>query len=382
MSEREPSAAAHQGAPWLAMTALPPQVPHPAALQLQNSLFRVLDDLIRRYRLGPFMFETRYGFGFDDAADAAPAVAAPNGHQPSRFLSLTAIDALYRLEQLVVPQATMDRLLDCLSFFQVSPLVFDIWNLRSIEPNPSVAVNFRGPPGTGKTMAAHAVAHHLDKKIMSCRLSDLESMYHGEGPKNLAALFAAAQDQNAILFIDEAEGLLSRRFAQPQQAAESAINSMRTELLMALDAYKGLAIFSSNLPHSYDVAIESRLFHVDFALPDLAARKDIWRSHLPKELPLAADVALDQLAEVDNVSGRDIKNAVIMAALGSARRETGEVGHQQLIAAIVQQRDLRAAQDGAGEPGTELSESDKDSVGAEIRARLADGGVTSPPEAE
>ena len=66
-------------------------------------------------------------------------------------------------------------------------------------------MNFRGPPGTGKTLAAHAIAHRLGLRIMSARLSDLESKYHGDGPKNLANLFAAATRERALLFIDEAE---------------------------------------------------------------------------------------------------------------------------------------------------------------------------------
>src|SRR5262249_21727693 len=157
------------------------------------------------------------------------------------------------------------------------PLVFDRWNLRRVEPHPSIAVNFRGPPGTGKTLAAHAAARHLGRPILLSRLSDLESKYHGDGPKNMVSLFQSATVSGAVLFIDEAQSLLSRRFASPEQAAESAINSMRTELLMALDKFDGLVIFASNLPGSYDSAIASRLVHVDFPLPDAAARDQIWR---------------------------------------------------------------------------------------------------------
>ena len=78
---------------------------------------------------------------------------------------------------------------------------------------------------------------------------------------------------------------------------------MRTELLQALDAFEGLVIFASNLPDSYDVAIESRLLHVDFGLPDREARVGIWRTHLPAELPRADDVSIEELAEIDGVLG-------------------------------------------------------------------------------
>lgn len=266
-----------------------------------------------------------------------PAKAAAPEH------AFSSMDPKYRFSQVILPEPTMQRLLDCVGFYEVRSTVFGTWNLASIEPNPSVAVNFRGPPGTGKTLAAHAVADRLGLRIMSARLSDLESKYHGDGPKNLANLFAAAARERALLFIDEAESLLSRRYAQPEQAAESAINSMRTELLQALDAFEGLVVFASNLPHSYDAAIESRLLHVDFGLPDREARLGIWRAHLPTELPLTPDVSVEELAAIDGVSGRDIKAAVIMASIGAARRRLDRVDRNALMKALETQLDSRSA---------------------------------------
>jgi AAA+ superfamily predicted ATPase len=290
-----------------------------------------------------------------------------------------AIEPSYRLDQVILPDATREALLDCVSFVQVAPLVFDVWGLRSVEPHPSIAVNFRGPPGTGKTMAAHAAASHLGKKIMLSRVSDLESKYHGQGPKNLVGLFESAKAQDAVIFIDEAESLLSRRYAQPEQAAESAINSMRTELLMALDAFDGLVIFASNLPDSYDVAIESRLLHVDFALPDHAARLGIWRLHMPPGLPLEPSLSIERLAEVEGVSGRDIKLAVIRAAVGTARRRDRWVTEKVLAGALQSQRDARqpaAAGPGAGAAGDSQPELNEEEIAGKVKARLQ---AESPP---
>jgi SpoVK/Ycf46/Vps4 family AAA+-type ATPase len=286
-----------------------------------------------------------------------------------------AIEPSYRLDQVVLPDATREALLDCVSFVEVAPLVFDVWGLRSVEPHPSIAVNFRGPPGTGKTMAAHAAASHLGKKIMLSRVSDLESKYHGQGPKNLVGLFESAKAQDAVIFIDEAESLLSRRYAQPEQAAESAINSMRTELLMALDAFDGLVIFASNLPDSYDVAIDSRLLHVDFAMPDRAARLAIWRLHLPRGLPVEPGLSVERLAEADGVSGRDIKLAVIRAAVGAARRHDRWITEEKLASALEFQRGAHqptAPAPGAGAGSTPVL--NEEEITSKIKARLqADG---------
>lgn len=346
-----------------------PGAPREEADLLRTRIYQLVGDLAKNHRLGPFQLVLRYG---EISTPAAGPSSNTNAHARGRTEpsapadsspEFVAMEPNYQLGQLVLPAGTMERLMDCISFVEVAPLVFDTWGLRAVEPHPSIAVNFRGPPGTGKTMAAHVAASHLKKKILSSRLSDLESKYHGQGPKNLAALFNSARDGNAIVFIDEAESLLSRRFAQPEQAAESAINSMRTELLMALDSFDGLVIFASNLPHSYDTAIESRLLHVDFGLPDLQGRYAIWKSHLPATLPLDKHISLDRLAAIDGVSGRDIKLAVISAAVGAARRKARVITEDLLISSLERQRTDRSTEN------AKLGIQDQD-VAGEIKARL------------
>jgi SpoVK/Ycf46/Vps4 family AAA+-type ATPase len=91
-------------------------------------------------------------------------------------------------------------------------------------------------------------------KIIEASYAHIKSMYHGEGPKNVEALFYAAQAQNAILFIDEADSLLSRRLTNVNQGSEQAINSMRSQLLICLERFKGVVIFATNLVQNYDPA--------------------------------------------------------------------------------------------------------------------------------
>lgn len=298
----------------------------------RTQLFELLGVLVHDHNMAPFSITTGYAHESDQLTKENPreGLERPE-HRPMG--QLDAIDPVFKFDQLVLPPRTMEQILNYVALVEVAPLVFDSWNLRSIEPNPSMAVNFQGPPGTGKTLAAHAIADRLGRKIIMSRLSDLESKYHGDGPKNLVQLFSAASAAGAVLFIDEAESLLSRRFAQPEQAAESAINSMRTEILMALDSYDGLVIFASNLPHSYDQAIESRLLSIDFEKPDRRTRREIWRKHLPSALPLSADVSLDTLAAIEGLTGRDIKMSVITAAVAAARRGDRAITQEHLVRA-------------------------------------------------
>ncbi|WP_051854605.1 ATP-binding protein [Streptomyces sp. NRRL B-1347] len=367
--------------PRLFLSGFPADVPDRELVKFRVRLFAMLGEIVNHYRPDPFVLSAGYGT-LPPRPGQEPRWPAPAEEKEPQPPAFSTIEPLYTFDQLVLPEETVSRLLDCVSLVEVAPLVFDTWNLRSIEPHPSTAVNFRGPPGTGKTMAAHAIAHRLGRRILTCRLSDLESKYHGDGPKNLAALFAAAKEQHAVLFVDEAESLLSRRFAQPQQAAESAINSMRTELLMALDTFQGLVIFASNLPHSYDAAVESRLLHVDFALPDHAARRRIWQTHLPAELPVHDDVSVEELADVGDVSGRDIKLAVILAAVGTARRHQPAVTRDTLLAALEEQRTAPPAPAVPDESGAELSDEGKQSIAEQLRRRLADAKAEAGAEAD
>lgn len=377
-SKRDPSSSREEHEDWRPSDLfLDGQVPNLSASDFalfRVRLFDLVGELVRTKRVGPFRVSLGYG---DRGAlsndhrgqDPNPAAKKVETKDDRNLPNLIPMEPMWRFDQLVLPRELKEILIDCVSFVEVAPLVFDTWNLRSIEPHPSIAINFRGPPGTGKTMAAHGVAEHLGRKILSSRLSDLESKYHGDGPKNIVNLFRSASAQNAVLFIDEAESLLSRRFAQPDQAAESAINSMRTELLMALDSFDGLVIFATNLPGSYDTAISSRLTHVDFPTPAFEARLEIWRKHLPAELPLDQNVDLESLALIEGVTGRDIKRAILGAAVATARRQLPYVS-QDLLASFLRQY-MESSEDQGSTSTPRMAHSDLGEAGSKIREQLA-----------
>ncbi len=241
---------------------------------------------------------------------------------------------LYQFDFLVVPEDVNESLLAAIELVRVEQKVFDQWNLRQIEPFPRTALNFYGSPGTGKTLAAHALAHHVDKPILAASYAQIESKFLGDGPKNIEALFFAAQRDDAVLFIDEADSLLSKRLVNVTQGSEQAINSMRSQLLVSLEQFRGVVIFSTNLIESYDRAFETRLRHVYFPMPDQSCRREIWRRHLPEQLPTAEDVSLERLSGFDDLCGRDIKNAVIDAAVRAARSGKDLVTLQDLAEAV------------------------------------------------
>jgi ATP-dependent 26S proteasome regulatory subunit len=313
------------------------------------------------------------------ARDASARSALPPSDQDDdeatepRARRYTSIDPLYSFEQLVVPQSVMDDLLSAVDLATVQRLVFEEWGLKAIEPFPRTALNFHGPPGTGKTMAAHALANRLGRKILVASYAEIESKFHGDGPKNVKALFHAAQRDNSILFIDEADSLLSRRLTSVTQGSEQAINSMRSQLLICLEAFSGAVIFSTNLVENYDKAFETRVRHVKFVLPDEACRRDIGRNHLPSRLPVAADVVPDELAKIDDLCGRDIKNAVIDAAVRAALTKKPTVEFRDLAAAVQRVKEARIK--GKEPSPVALSDDEKTRIAKKLAKKIEKDGA-------
>ncbi|MBQ3395349.1 MAG: ATP-binding protein [Synergistaceae bacterium] len=243
----------------------------------------------------------------------------------------------YTFNQVILPKKTLNKILDAAATIQVEEKVFDEWGLRSIIPYAASVVSFYGSPGTGKTMTADAVAHKLGKKIIRASYADIESKYHGEGPKMVKAIFMAAEREDAVLFIDESESLLSKRLTNVNSGSEQAINSMRSQLLMCLEQFRGIVIFATNLVENYDKAFISRLISIEFLPPDKEARRAIWDRHLRGEglrIPLSDDVNPDELAEkYDTFCGREIRNAVKDACVKTAKENRELVTQDDLIKA-------------------------------------------------
>jgi SpoVK/Ycf46/Vps4 family AAA+-type ATPase len=145
-------------------------------------------------------------------------------------------------------------------------------------------------------------------------------MWAGETPKNIAAVFRMATEQNAVLFFDEADAIASRRTTGAAQAYQRESNTVVNVLLKELEAFNGVVIFATNLAVNFDPAFERRIrTHVRFEMPGVDEREQIWKVQLhPLKTPLAADVNFRTLAERYEVSGGDIKNAVLKAATMAA----------------------------------------------------------------
>ena len=248
--------------------------------------------------------------------------------------AIESIEPRRSFDDVVLPPSTR-RTLD-LALVQITSydLVFNRWGLGERHPTGlALAFNFAGPSGTGKTICAEAIAHALGTRLLVVRYAELESMWVGETPKNVAAVFRMARDQRAVLFFDEADAIASRRTSSGHSFEREA-NLVVNVLLQELESFRGVVIFATNLAANFDPAFERRIrTHVLFEMPGADQREAIWRVQLhPTLTPLADDVNFRELAEKYEVSGGDIRNAVLKAALAAAAepgRDSSKALHQR-----------------------------------------------------
>jgi ATP-dependent 26S proteasome regulatory subunit len=327
----------------LVIQGIPDDIPLTVDALCRSRLRHAVTELLHKARLKDLKITVATASTLLDAhagpsLEAETTVQTRSSDDPPieiRALQYKAQQPFFTFEQLVVPDALMEDLLSAVEVIRVERKVFDEWGLRKIQPFPHTALNFHGPPGTGKTLAAHAIAHGLNRTILVASYAEIESKFHGEGPKNIKAIFHAAERDHAILFIDEADSLLSKRLTEVTQGSEQAINSMRSQLFICLQEFRGVVIFATNLVENYDKAFETRVRYLHFPLPDEQCRREIWRRHLVPQLPLAENVSPDQLAAyADDICGRDIRNAVVDAAVRGARYGKDHVEQRDLIEAV------------------------------------------------
>ena len=235
------------------------------------------------------------------------------------------------LADVVLPPQTRRTLDQALAEVRNHNLIFERWGLGERHATGrGLAFNFAGPPGTGKTICAEAIAHALGRKLLVVDYAEAESMWIGETPKNIVATFRAAAEQNAVLFFDEADAIATRRSSGSPTRYERESNLTVNVLLRELESFNGIVIFATNLAANFDPAFERRIrTHVLFEMPGMEERQRIWQLQIhPRKTPLGADVDFGALAERYAMSGGDIKNAVIKAAAAAAAEPGADIGKQ------------------------------------------------------
>lgn len=189
-------------------------------------------------------------------------------------------DVHITLEDMVLPQHILAQLRLICQAAQCAPRLIQ-WGLP--QAKEGVTAVFHGPSGTGKTMAAFAIAHELGLPLLRADLSQIMDKYVGETEKHLGRLFQCARENHCVLLFDEADSLFGKR-ASVSTGHDKYANLSTSYLLQEIEQYEGVALLSTNLLSNFDDAFLRRLqYIVRFTLPDCSLRETLWRQAIPEE---------------------------------------------------------------------------------------------------
>ena len=255
--------------------------------------------------------------------------------------AVQAVTPRWTFDDVILPPSTRRALDQALAQVTSHDVVFRQWGLgERHRTGLALTFHFAGPPGTGKTICADAIAHAVNRTLLVVHYAELESMWLGETPKQVAAVFRRARESNSVLFFDEADAIASRRSNAPDLGGVvRETNTVVNVLLQELETFTGVVIFATNMAANLDPAFERRIrTHVLFERPGVKEREQIWRVQMhPTRTPLAADVDFEQLAERHDATGGEIRNAVLNAAVAAASDARAPA------AAVIRQRHLEEA---------------------------------------
>lgn len=179
-----------------------------------------------------------------------------------------------------------------------------------------------GPVGAGKTLTAGLLGKETRRDVYSVDLSLVVSKWIGETEKNLAAIFDQAEAEDRILFFDEADALFGRR-TEVRQSHDRHANQEVAYILQLLEKYEGVVILASNLRANIDKAF-ARRFHsiIYFPAPGPDERERLWKNAFEGSVDLSSDVDFRALAAEYELTGAQIANVLLSAAL-SAQADDG-----------------------------------------------------------
>jgi len=285
-----------------------------------------------------------------------------NGYDPQRLYSLLQsltyrltksrlgdlaeeIIPTSRLDDIILPASRKSMIQAIALHFKHRRKVYDEWGFaKKSSRGLGIVALFSGESGTGKTMAAEALAKELGLDLYRIDLSMVASKYIGETEKNLRQIFDAAETKECVLFCDEADSLFGKR-SEVRDSHDRYANLQIGYLLQRIESYNGIIILATNFKKNLDSAFMRRVrFICDFPFPDEKSREEIWRRIFPENVPLAPSLDFKFLSRL-SITGGSIRNIALNAAFLAAE-EGGPVSMSQI---------KRAAEEEYGKLGRGMS---------------------------
>jgi ATPase family associated with various cellular activities (AAA)/Winged helix domain, variant len=329
---------------------------HPGIAAMDPGLGAAVRTALQQFDLGPGALEIAIDHA--EAADGGPHDLADRVWQACREQARGGLEALAQrvggnagFDDLVLPAAHLRILRGIAEHLRQRDRVYRDWGMGGkSERGLGLCALFAGESGTGKTLAAEAIANEARLDLYRVDLATLVSKYIGETEKNLKRLFDAAHTSGAVLLFDEADALFGKR-SEVKDSHDRYANVEIAYLLQSIEAYRGLAILTTNLKSAIDRAFLRRIrYVVQFPFPDATARERIWRAQFPATAPMDG-VDFAALARA-MLSGGNIRNVALNAAFRAASGDR-RITHDLVVGALRDEltkleRGLGTTQLGAG----------------------------------
>lgn len=234
-------------------------------------------------------------------------------------VSFTASMPSWTLDEIIFPSSLKEQLSDVVSFCKRKDEIIKEWELdKFMKGKGCIGINLWGIPGTGKSIAAEAIASALGMGLIEASYSSLMDSLQGNTEKNITALFNAAVEDNCVILFDEADGLLSAR--KTSGSNSDSTNLIKSHMLNILDRSTAIVVFTTNLFKSYDRAFVRRiLWNIEVPAPGYEELIGIWKLHLGKNVP--KEISYEELAKITinlgntkkmSITGGDVKKLTLM----------------------------------------------------------------------
>lgn len=248
------------------------------------------------------------------------------------------VQTRFSLSELVLPAEQRRQLAEIVGATRALTTVHYGWGTARAWNESGLSALFCGPPGTGKTMAAEAIACELNLPMYRIDLSQVVNKCIGETEKNLKRVFDAIEESDCVLFFDEADALFGKR-TNVKDAHDRFANIEISYLLERMERLKGVAILATNRRRDLDEAFLRRLrYLVDFPLPDEAERECLWRYMFPSAVDTSS-LDIPFLAKSFVLAGGHIRSIAFNACLQSAASGVPRVGMQAVLCAVKREFD-------------------------------------------